>query len=478
MTLDLSGGSTDGGDNIYTACGTGGPNGNGSPNQGLYNLAELDMNNDGTPDASDDACGDLPDVTLAKTFVGATVQADGSYDVVYTIAVTNTGGALGTYGLTDTPSFDDDVTINSGSFTGEASGTLTSGTTTLATNNAIAGGTTETFTLTYNVTLDLSGGSTDGGDNVYTACGTGGPNGNGSPNSGLYNLAELDTNNDGTPDAIDDACGDIILFDLAIEKTIAPGNAPFANTGDPITYMLKVTNQGATSAINTSVMDNSDIGLMYLSDNVSMTGGNVISGGNGSFIIGSLSSSESVSFLITYLVLEDGSVDVGDILINRVQIDGDSGDDIDSDPNQDYAVDDFIDGIQDDDEDIAQTIILGLNVEKTANKSVICPGEEVEYTLTSRFRNNVCADGAEFRDLRIVDNALPGYTFLPGDQYFVAESDPDNDGILDCGEQFMWRYTMQLNETFTNVAKDTAVLWFVNPDTGEEILRGTGSIHG
>ena len=100
-----------------------------------------------------------------------------SYNVVYTIAVTNNGGAAGTYGLSDTPGFEDDVTINSGSYTGEAAGALnTTGVTTLATNNAIAAGATETFTLTYNVTLDLNANSTDGGDNVYTACGTAGPN--------------------------------------------------------------------------------------------------------------------------------------------------------------------------------------------------------------------------------------------------------------------------------------------------------------
>ena len=159
-----------------------------------------------------------PDLDLEKTFVSATVQADGSYDVVYTIAVTNSGGATGTYGLTDTPSFDDDVTINSGTFTGEASGTLTSGTTTLTMGNSIAGGATEDFTLTYNVTLNLSGDANDNdnGDNSYTSCSTGGPNGNGAPDQGLYNLAELDTNNDGQPDG-DDACGDLPSIDL--EKT-------------------------------------------------------------------------------------------------------------------------------------------------------------------------------------------------------------------------------------------------------------------
>ncbi|MDN3635365.1 choice-of-anchor A family protein, partial [Neolewinella lacunae] len=244
VTLDLTAGSTDGGDNVYTACGSNGPNGNGTPGAGLYNLAELDTNGDGQPDSSDDACGDLPNVELAKTFVSATVQPDGSYNVVYTIAVTNNGGATGTYGLTDTPSFDDDVTINGGTFSGEASGTLTAGTTTLTTNNSIAAGATETFTLTYNVTLDLTPGSNDGGDNVYTACGNGGPNGEGTPGQGLYNTAYLDTNGDGQPDASDDACGD--LPNVELEKTFVSATVQ-PNGSYNVVYTIAVTNNGGAT---------------------------------------------------------------------------------------------------------------------------------------------------------------------------------------------------------------------------------------
>ncbi len=250
VTLDLNANSTDGGDNMYTACGTGGPNGNGLPGQGLYNLAELDTNNDGNPDDEDDACGDLPNIILDKTFVSVTPLPNGTYNVVYTIAVTNNGGAAGTYGLTDTPGFEDDVTINSGGYTGEAVGTLnTTGATTLATNNMIAAGTTETFTLTYNVTLDLDANSTDGGDNVYTVCGTGGPNGNGLPGQGLYNLAELDTNNDGQPDRSDDDCGDLPLYDLALTKVLANAG-PFMQNSQ-VVYTITVTNEGGIESLLT-----------------------------------------------------------------------------------------------------------------------------------------------------------------------------------------------------------------------------------
>jgi hypothetical protein len=57
-----------------------------------------------------------------------------------------------------------------------------------------------------NATLNLTAGS--GGDNVYTACETATP-GNPEAGEGGFNESRLDTNNDGTPDEIDEACGDV-----------------------------------------------------------------------------------------------------------------------------------------------------------------------------------------------------------------------------------------------------------------------------
>ncbi len=113
MSINTNGGP---GDDIYTACGEG--NGTPQPGEGLFNRASVDTNNDGQPEDESDACGDLPNIVLEKTFVSATVQPDGSYDVTYNINVTNNGGAAGVYTLTDTPGFDDDVTINGGSYNG------------------------------------------------------------------------------------------------------------------------------------------------------------------------------------------------------------------------------------------------------------------------------------------------------------------------------------------------------------------------
>jgi hypothetical protein len=210
VTLDLNPGSGQGGNNVYTACSVFG-NGPGSgPGQGLYNKAEVDRTGDGITDITDDACGDLPNITLIKDFVNVTPQTNGSYNVLYRITVGNNGGATGSYSLKDIPQFDDDVVINSGSYSGQASGAMnTSGYTTLANNVSLAAGGSHIYNVTFNVTLDLNPGSGQGGNNVYTACSVFG-NGPGSgPGQGLYNKAEVDRTGDGITDITDDACGDL-----------------------------------------------------------------------------------------------------------------------------------------------------------------------------------------------------------------------------------------------------------------------------
>ena len=69
---------------------------------------------------TDDACGDLPYVTMVKNLVEVVPNANGTYTVNYAIVVNNVGGATGSYSLKDTPQFDNDVTINSGSYGGQA----------------------------------------------------------------------------------------------------------------------------------------------------------------------------------------------------------------------------------------------------------------------------------------------------------------------------------------------------------------------
>jgi len=149
-------------------------------------------------------------VIMDKSFISATEQPDGSFDVVYQIDVQNIGGAVGDYALTDTPQFDDDITINNGSFSGQNNGLMnTVGSTTLAVNEMIAAGGTHNYTILLNVTLDLSPGGSDGGDNEYDPCSNPQNEPGGNPGEGLYNIAELDRGSDGRNDIEDDTCGDL-----------------------------------------------------------------------------------------------------------------------------------------------------------------------------------------------------------------------------------------------------------------------------
>ncbi len=212
VTIDLEPGSTDGGDNIYTACSNPGNEPGSNPGEGLYNKADLDRGGDGTNDIEDDACGDLPYVIMDKEFISAVEQPDGSFNVTYEIEVENIGGATGDYTLTDTPQFDDDITINSGTYSGQNNGIMNnSGSTILVAGESIAAGATHFYTIELNVTLDLSDGGNDGGDNEYDPCSSPENEPGSNPGEGLYNLAELDRGSDGNNDIEDDTCGDLYV---------------------------------------------------------------------------------------------------------------------------------------------------------------------------------------------------------------------------------------------------------------------------
>ncbi|KAA3623789.1 MAG: hypothetical protein DWQ02_24045 [Bacteroidetes bacterium] len=239
VTLDLRDGV---GNDIYTACSetTGTP----IPGEGLYNLSQLDRNNDGIPDEEDDACGDLPFVIHSKSLGTISQEANGTYNVSYIITVSNIGGAAGSYDLFDDPTFDDDISINSASYVSNAPGNpgnalAGDGPWTLADDQSIAAGGIQTYTLTVNVTLDLTDGQ---GDDDYYACGetTGTP----IPGEGLYNLSQLDRNNDGIPDEEDDACGDLPF--ITHYKDIVD-ILPQANGTYFVIYTVNVSNIGGAT---------------------------------------------------------------------------------------------------------------------------------------------------------------------------------------------------------------------------------------
>ncbi|MEL6802395.1 MAG: hypothetical protein AAFO91_01260, partial [Bacteroidota bacterium] len=255
VTINLSGDAedTDGGDNEYVSCADGSSEVPSDPGFALNNFAEIDTDGDGDVDDRDQDCGDLPYLVLDKTFVEAiTDEETGEVTVVYTVSVSNLGGSSTTYDLVDTPDFDNDVIILSGSYAGPFSGDLsTSGSTTLATGASIAAGQTDVYTLTFVVGISLIDGV---GDEFYTECQLD-EDGNLVPGTGLFNQAELNIDGDSDFELSDEDCGDLELpCELTIEIVDDPICDDNGTPTDPdddffyFSYVVTATN-GSTGYI-------------------------------------------------------------------------------------------------------------------------------------------------------------------------------------------------------------------------------------
>ncbi|MEL6656096.1 MAG: SdrD B-like domain-containing protein [Bacteroidota bacterium] len=448
VTLDLSGDANDndGGDNQYTACSEPGNGPGSNPGEGLYNLAELDVDNDGDIDIEDDACGDLPNLLLEKDFVSATPNGDGTYTVLYTVTVENNGGAEGIYSLQDTPSFDDDVVINSGSFSGQNSGALnTSGSTTLTTGETIAAGATHTYNLSFNVSLSINMNSTDGGDNVYTACGESNSNGVPVPGEGLYNLAELDEDNDGDFDQEDDACGDLPLYDLALTKDVTSAG-PYTQ-GSTVTYAVVVTNEGEIDATNVEVTDTPDAGLNFVTSDAD--GVQVTDLGGGVFSIASLPIGQSQTINLTFTI--DPTFQ-GSSLLNKAEItEDDPYDDVDSDPETSDDVDEDGDGDGDDDDEDEVEIPVEQTYDLALTKDLLSAGpfsQGSNVTFTISVTNEGSLDAA---NVEVTDRPDADFSFVGAN--VPANVIDNNDGTfvildLDQGETESWEVTYQIDPNF------------------------------
>ena len=211
------------GDNIYQLCDVQSLR----PERGLYNKARVYVNS--VLKDEDDACGDLPEITMVKDLVSVVNTQGDNYDVKYKITVRNIGGATGNYSLLDEPLFDDDVKIISGSVTGQVNIPMmnTIGSTTLANNNSITAGDMHMYNVTFKVFLDL--GPNALGDKIYLPCLIQ----DRTIRKALNNVAKLDKTGDNIPDIIDYACGDLpksSLGDFVWEDKNANG---IQETGEP-----------------------------------------------------------------------------------------------------------------------------------------------------------------------------------------------------------------------------------------------------
>jgi hypothetical protein len=101
----------------------------------------------------------VPKVTIKKTVTSTALQDDGRWKITYDVKVIGDAQLTATYSLSDTLSFGGDIdvlTADSGwTGPGGSSGSFGSSTTAqLATDQAIAKGATDTYTVTAYATID------------------------------------------------------------------------------------------------------------------------------------------------------------------------------------------------------------------------------------------------------------------------------------------------------------------------------------
>ncbi|MFN0110869.1 MAG: SdrD B-like domain-containing protein [Blastocatellia bacterium] len=214
----------------------------GETGTGTRNTATLGGNAAG----SATACQPLPLVNIVKTQAVPVRTGPTSFTLVYTLTVTNAGAASGTYNLDDQFQFGAGIAVVGTpvvAYSGASTDTLTtainplfngSGVNTgIVTNEPIANGLIDVFTVTVNVTVDpVVANPTDLDCNLDP-----GENGTGTRNSAMLS---------GNASGNSTACQPLTFPILAINKTEAVPTPTGPNTYN-VVYTLTVNNTGSAT---------------------------------------------------------------------------------------------------------------------------------------------------------------------------------------------------------------------------------------
>jgi len=193
-------------------------------------------------------------------------------------------------------------------------------------------------------------------------------------------------------------CG---FYDLAIikeESSVGP-----YSPGDDVTYTLTVENQGTLDASNIEITDliPSDMTLSAADANGWVSG----PAGSATVIIANLPANTSTTIDIVLTI--DPSF-MGTEISNNAVISADDGDDIDSDPTVNVALDDYPDNDSltesdgGDDEDpeliqVEQVFDLAL-IKETSSAGLFAPGDDVTFTITVTNQGTLDATSFEITD--------------------------------------------------------------------------------
>lgn len=176
-------------------------------NQGLANTAGLGHND---LQAEAEACVVPPQLEIDKTIVDGPIQDGGGYSISYQIEVTNTGGAQGSYAVSDQLRYGDGIKVDTAQVTDTPAGVSAletwtgqgadgAGENVIATGVVIDADETHVYLVTVTGTLD--------GDVVTAESLECGPDGAAGENAGLLNVAGVDHN---STDLTDDACSPLL----------------------------------------------------------------------------------------------------------------------------------------------------------------------------------------------------------------------------------------------------------------------------
>lgn len=194
-------------------------------------------------------------------------------------------------------------------------------------------------------------------------------------------------------------------YDLSISKTEV-SSGPYVQSS-LITYEISVFNDGTLNASNILIEEYPGFGLSFIGDDSGLNA-NVNSLGGGIYEIINLPFGFSESFQITY---ELSSSYQDTIVSNRVMIIQDDGNDIDSDPDFDFTIDEDgdLDPFDDDEAEIILDVyqFYDLSIQKTEISSgPYLPGANVSYRIDVINEGSLNAANIEIEDIPDADLAF------------------------------------------------------------------------
>ena len=350
---------------------------------------------------------------MGKVRNGATTLTPGD-DVIFSITVTNQGTLTsGAFTVTDIAPAE--LTYTATGSSADNPTFATNGANTINLNNNddgtftfddLASGDSVTFDVAYTISGTFAGGtlvnraeiSADSGDDEDSIPDniTGNQAGENDGDEVDDSIVDPDDEDDHDPATIT-----VERYDLALGK-VRNGTGTLT-PGDDVIFSITVTNQGSVTSGVFTVTDIAPAELTYTAtgstaDNATFTtnGANTINLNNnddGTFTFDDLASGDSVTFDVAYTI---SGTFAGGNLVNRAEISADSGDDIDSIPDDitgnqagendgDEVDDSIVDPDDEDDHDPATITVerYDLALGKVRNGAgTLTPGDDVIFSIT------------------------------------------------------------------------------------------------